>query len=119
MADTGPEALERDIERTRAELAYTVDAIVDRVSPKRVAERGVAKVKANAGELVAAARDLVAGHPPRHAELRAYGGEPAAYGEDDGWQDDFPARNLAPILIGVGAIVVVGALIAIRRRRTR
>ncbi|MFD0665593.1 DUF3618 domain-containing protein [Thermocatellispora tengchongensis] len=40
MADTDPDELERRIERTRAELARTVDAIADRVSPKRVAQRG-------------------------------------------------------------------------------
>ncbi|GAA2891117.1 hypothetical protein GCM10020220_096610 [Nonomuraea rubra] len=37
MADTDPDELERRIARTRAELAQTVDAIADRVSPKRVA----------------------------------------------------------------------------------
>jgi Protein of unknown function (DUF3618) len=33
------DALVRDIERTRAELAETIDAIADKVSPKRVAGR--------------------------------------------------------------------------------
>ncbi|MFC4534348.1 DUF3618 domain-containing protein [Sphaerisporangium dianthi] len=114
MADTDPEALEKEIERTRAELAFTVDAIVDRVSPKRVAERGVARVKANAGQLVATARDMigVGAHPRESAQ---YG----AYGEDDGWQEESPARNLPPILIGVGAVVVVGAAFALWRRRRR
>ncbi|WP_405145331.1 DUF3618 domain-containing protein [Sphaerisporangium sp. NBC_01403] len=112
MADTDPEALEKDIERTRAELAVTVDAIVDRVSPKRVAGRGVAKAKANAEQLVTAARDMAFGvaYPAKYAE-------PGAYGEEDGWHDDFPPRSLAPILIGVGAVVVVGAAIALWRRR--
>ncbi|GAA3835422.1 hypothetical protein GCM10022226_66250 [Sphaerisporangium flaviroseum] len=113
MADTDPEALEKEIERTRAELALTVDAIADRVSPKRVAERGVARVKANAEQLVTAARDMVVGvaFPAKFAEQ-------ASYGDDEhGWQDDYPARNLAPILIGVGAVVVVGAAIALWRRR--
>ena len=36
-----PDAIERDIEATRAELADTIDAIAERVSPKRVASRGV------------------------------------------------------------------------------
>jgi hypothetical protein len=113
MADTDPEALEKEIERTRAELAATVDAIADRVSPKRVVERGVAKFKANIEHLVVAARDMVVDgvSPAEHAT------EPGAYGEDDGWQDDSPSRSLAPILIGVGAVVVVGAAIAIWRRR--
>ncbi|WP_248960502.1 DUF3618 domain-containing protein [Sphaerisporangium perillae] len=109
MADTDPEALEKEIERTRAELAVTVDAIVDRVSPKRVAERGVARVKANAEHLVTAARDMIGASSP--AGYSQYGSD------EEGWQDDYPARNLAPILIGVGAIVVVGAAIALWRRR--
>ncbi|MET8145458.1 DUF3618 domain-containing protein [Sphaerisporangium sp. NPDC005288] len=114
MADTDPEALEREIERTRAELAVTVDAIVDRVSPKRVAGRGVARIKANAEHLVTTARDMIggAGHPRGYAQ---YG----AYGEDDGWQDEPPARNLAPILIGVGAIVIAGAAYTLWRRTRR
>ena len=40
-----PASMERDIEETRAELAQTIDAIVDRVSPKRVAQRGIDQVK--------------------------------------------------------------------------
>lgn len=59
MADTDPEALERQIERTRAELATTVDAIADRVSPKRVAGRQMAKVKATADHLLTSTRDLL------------------------------------------------------------
>ncbi|GGK86372.1 hypothetical protein Sme01_39770 [Sphaerisporangium melleum] len=110
MADTDPEALEREIERTRAELAVTVDAIVDRVSPKRVAGRGVARVKADAEHLVATARDMV-GLGPRPW---TYG---ETYGEEPGWQEERSARDLAPVLIAVGAVVVVGAAIALWRRR--
>jgi hypothetical protein len=40
-----PASMERDIEETRAELAHTIDAIVDRVSPKRVAQRSIDQVK--------------------------------------------------------------------------
>ncbi len=36
-----PDAIERDIEATRAELADAIDAIAERMSPKRVASRGV------------------------------------------------------------------------------
>ncbi|MBB2910000.1 hypothetical protein FHS43_001246 [Streptosporangium becharense] len=108
MADTDPAELERQIERTRAELAQTVDAIVDRVSPKRVKERGVAKVKANAEHFVAQVGDLVAGAAaPRPARLD---GEP-----DDLWVDDRP--DLAPILIGVGVALALGAVVMLWRRR--
>ncbi len=40
-----PASMERDIAETRAELAQTIDAIVDRVSPKRVAQRSIDQVK--------------------------------------------------------------------------
>ena len=41
---TDPGALAADIERTREELAETLDAIADKVSPKRVAKRTTKKV---------------------------------------------------------------------------
>ena len=41
---TDPDALAADIERTREELAETLDAIADKVSPKRVAKRTTKKV---------------------------------------------------------------------------
>ncbi|GAA2859691.1 hypothetical protein GCM10010517_18190 [Streptosporangium fragile] len=108
MADTDPAELERQIERTRAELARTVDAIVDRVSPKRVTERGMAKVRANAEHLVTQVGDLVAGAAgPRPAKLE---GEP-----DDLWADERP--DLAPILIGVGVALALGAVVMLWRRR--
>jgi len=40
VAETrSPDAIAKEIEQTRAELAETIDAIADRVSPKRVAQR--------------------------------------------------------------------------------
>jgi uncharacterized protein DUF3618 len=41
-----PDAIQREIEATRAELARTVDLIAERLSPRRAASRGVTKVKA-------------------------------------------------------------------------
>jgi len=55
-ADTA--LLASDIEQTREELAVTIDAIVDRVSPKKVVERG----KQSAREGVADATEIVKGH---------------------------------------------------------
>jgi len=46
-----PDALVDDIEQTREQLADTIDALVDRASPKNVAARQLARVKA---EFVAA-----------------------------------------------------------------
>ncbi|GIH27265.1 hypothetical protein Aph01nite_55750 [Acrocarpospora phusangensis] len=130
MADTDPEALERKIERTRTELARTVDAIADRVSPKRVAGRNVAKVKAQAEQVVTSIGDFVGARP--NGSSRGFGATAplangaapssangAAPGETETWEDDYPAPNLAPVLIGVGVLVAVGAAILIMRRRRR
>lgn len=107
MADSDPAALEREIERTRAELARTIDAIADRVSPKRVAERGVAKVKENAGHLVTSVNEMLTGAVPRPVD-----------GTADAERRE-PPPNLAPVVIGVGAVLVVGAAIVLMRRRRR
>ena len=41
-----PDALVDDIEHTRDQLADTIDALVDRASPKNIAARQLARVKA-------------------------------------------------------------------------
>ncbi|MCC5575079.1 DUF3618 domain-containing protein [Microtetraspora sp. AC03309] len=104
MAETDPDALEREIERTRVELARTVDAIADRVSPKRVAERSVAKVKANAERLVGGAQ---------HRHVR-----PGEEGEAGVW-DEYAPRDISPVLIAMGVALVVGATVLLLRRRNR
>src|SRR4051794_27999800 len=40
-----PDTIQREIEQARAELADTIDAIADRISPKRAAPRGAQAVK--------------------------------------------------------------------------
>ncbi len=54
-AERSPEVLVREIEATREELAVTLDAIAERVSPKRVAKRGTDQAKVAAGR----AREVV------------------------------------------------------------
>ena len=46
-----PAEIQQQIEETRAELASTIDAIAERVSPKRVAARGVETVKGKVEDL--------------------------------------------------------------------
>lgn len=46
-----PAQIQRQIEDTRAELAQTIDAIADIVSPKRAARRGVEQLKVKVEEL--------------------------------------------------------------------
>jgi hypothetical protein len=45
VVSQSPDEIQRDIERTRQELAETFDAIADRVSPKRAVSRTTSKIK--------------------------------------------------------------------------
>ncbi len=54
-ADTDAKSLDQDalvagIDRTRAELARTIDAISDRVSPKKNVDRALEQVRKRAGQ---------------------------------------------------------------------
>ena len=56
MADTDAkpvdqDALVADIDRTRAELARTIDAISDRVSPKKNASRAMEQIRRRASHI--------------------------------------------------------------------
>ena len=62
---TDTEILARNIAQTREELSVTIDAIVDRVSPKKVVERG----KQQAREGVQDATEIVKGHATTAAGL--------------------------------------------------
>ena len=55
-ASRDPDAIVREIEQTRAELADAIDTIAQRVSPKRVAARGAEAVQTPTGRLVAIGR---------------------------------------------------------------
>lgn len=55
-----PEQLVQDIERTREDLAETLDAIADRVSPKRVVDRTKTQAKADAQQAVATVKEASA-----------------------------------------------------------
>jgi len=46
-----PETLVADIDRTRAELARTIDAISDRVSPKKNVQRAMEQVRQRASQI--------------------------------------------------------------------
>lgn len=54
-----PEQLAADIEKTRAELAETLDAIAEKVSPKRVAKRTTKKVADAVKDTASSAKDKV------------------------------------------------------------
>jgi ElaB/YqjD/DUF883 family membrane-anchored ribosome-binding protein len=61
-ADTGAmpvnqDALVADIDRTRTELARTIDAIADRVSPKKNVDRAMAEVRQRADQTMKQVRE--------------------------------------------------------------
>lgn len=60
VASGDPEVLADQIEKTREELAETLDAIADKVSPKRVAGRTKQKVKDGAAEKAASVKESAA-----------------------------------------------------------
>ncbi|GLW63565.1 hypothetical protein Arub01_18090 [Actinomadura rubrobrunea] len=99
MADRArdPEALEREIERTRQELARTIDALADRVSPRNVAQRGAERIKEEAGQVAKVARAMLA--PPDGGRTGERGGDRRA------------------LLIGIGVAVTITAFVVWRRRR--
>ena len=61
--------LEREIEVTREELVHTVDAIVDRLAPPRVAARTTEQARRSAHRAAAGARGWAIAEPARTAAL--------------------------------------------------
>lgn len=62
MSDNrSPDAIQREIEATRAELADTIDAIADRVSPRKAATRSAAAVKAQVSAALGQAEKAASG----------------------------------------------------------
>ena len=66
-----PAEIQHQIEETRAELASTVDAIADRLNPKKVASRGVETVKGKVEDL----RSRGTGEPAGAAAITGPGGQ--------------------------------------------
>lgn len=114
-----PDAVEHEIEATRQELATTVDSIVDRVSPKRVARRGVAQLRDEAGRLAGQARGMLSSDGLIRGETRRI--DPQSGIADDVAETEYSRAPRVPsaVLIGgaVAAAVAVGAFIWWRRRR--
>ena len=78
-----PAEIQQQIEVTRAELASTIDAIAERVNPKRVAARGVETVKGKVDDL-------------RSRGTSLNGSAPALNGSAGG-QQPLPARVAAQL----------------------
>jgi hypothetical protein len=91
-----PEAIEREIERTRAELVRSVDLLAERLSPKQVARRGVVKAREEAGR-VASDIGAMARREPQ----------------------DRRSPLTGPVLIGAGVLVTTVAMRLLLRRNRR
>ncbi|TDD65986.1 DUF3618 domain-containing protein [Actinomadura rubrisoli] len=100
MADRArdPEALEREIERTRLELARTIDELADRVNPRNVAHRSAERLKEEAGQVVQVVTAIV---------------------RPDGEDEEGGGLDRRVVMAGVGVAVTVTALVLWRRRRKR
>jgi uncharacterized protein DUF3618 len=101
MADRArdPETLEREIERTRAELGRTIDAIADRVNPKNAVRRGVSRLRDEVDQVTAAVGSIVSSDDS--AEPRRLPGD----------------RRAVAIVVGAGMALSVTAVLFWRRRQ--
>ena len=132
-----PDTIQREIEQTRAELADTIDAIADRISPKRAASRGAQAVKtqvssvfggAGGGQPAPAATVLdapagAAGHVDTEARRRAVegvarNGGGAAYTGTGQFTVDRRLR-VDRVLLFVGATAAVAGVVVLWRSRRR
>ena len=92
-----PDAIAREIEATRAELAVAIDAIADKVSPKRAAARGAARLKAGVEDV----RQRVSGP------------------DDGSTYQVHRALRTDRVAVVAGAVTVVAVIVVVVRRRRR
>jgi hypothetical protein len=103
---TDPEELLRSIERTREELANTVDTIAGRLDPKRAAKRGVSAVRERVTGVFEGARAKSASGLPGSLKSGPLGQVPGLV-----------KRVPKPAAGGLAALVALAAIMAARRRR--
>jgi len=128
-----PDAIQKEIEQTRAELAETIDAIADRISPKRAASRGAQAVKAQVSSVFGGegskAPGAVIDAPPRTAASPSPAARTAAVREiassgggatHTGTREFTVARKLRTdrVLLAVGAAAALVGLVVLRRSKS-
>ncbi len=137
-----PEELLRSIERTREELAMTVDTIAGRLDPKRAAKRGIGKVKSGFTGAFDGAREKLRLGSTREVTGFAEPSSDSGFSSDAAFSSDghghesatarakraakTAAENAKPALRrvpkpviggGLAALIALAAVIALRRRR--
>jgi hypothetical protein len=120
---TEPRDLEHQIERARDDLAVTIDAIADRVSPKRVAGRTVAGARDAAQNALERARSAMVAAQQKVADLRAPKSSQDYDSETDRLPNPgmklFPVERRAQNGTKVAAAVAIGGLVFVVMRRRR
>jgi hypothetical protein len=121
-----PEELLRSIERTREELANTVDTIAGRLDPKRVAKRGVDAMRDGVTTVIDGARVKLHLGPEQGAAPTAEAPPSQPQSESNG-SGAAPARfaQIAPVVKrvpkpaagGMAALLALAAIMAVRRAR--
>lgn len=129
-----PDGIERDIERSRAQLAEAIDAIADRVSPRRVASRGTDKAKARleplrrqlgslAGSASGAGRPAIGGGTPAGRagapadRLSHLLGQANALLSSSGTKAAQLVRRKDPAALGAAVTALTLLALALRHRR--
>ena len=92
-----PEQLEREIERTRIKLGQDIDALEEKVNPKKVAHRSVDRAKEAAKEKAAEAKEKVAGVAGAAKDKAAEAKDKAAEAKDKVTSDSGAS---GPVLAG-------------------
>ena len=135
MAETrSPDAIAKEIEHTRAELAETIDAIADRISPKRAASRSAAALKAGVSGVFGSSN----GHAPAsvldapaaassHVDSQRRQREVTAIAEQGGGSaytgsSQYSVKRTLRtdrVLLAVGAVASVAAVAVLWRSRRR
>jgi len=145
MAETrSPDAIAKEIEQTRAELAETIDAIADRISPKRAASRSAAAVKAGVTGVFGGGANGSSGHngsngrapasvldapaaASSHADTQQRRREITAVAESGGGSAYAGASQYSVkktlrtdrVLLAVGAVASIAAVAVLWRSRRR
>jgi Protein of unknown function (DUF3618) len=119
-----PEELLRSIERTREELANTVDTIAGRLDPKRVAKRGVDAMRDGVTTVIDGARvklhlgpepSATATSAPQPPQLQPAGS--GAVSARFAQVAPVVKRVPKPAAGGMAALLALAAIMAVRRAR--
>ncbi|WP_046469955.1 DUF3618 domain-containing protein [Allosalinactinospora lopnorensis] len=121
-----PAGVQAEIERTQRRLAWAVDEIVDRTSPRNVARRGWQRMRDTGVHLAGGARAMATGDGTIRLESHVV--EPpegsVLLKGDDEVVSTYASRSAVPteaVLLGLGAglVVTVGLVVMWRRRSKR